>query len=239
MYILRSNFFSLVGLSSALLFSMLLLSSCGDAAESADDNCGGHGDFHGDHCDCDTGYSASADGLTCEADQSTDNQTPGNENHDNGSTDSRDLVFNPSSSKGSVGENQDGSAVWIFEAMDGDSMLRFEFYSAYGAPTSPDTVEMTNTETDYSTCGTCVMLRTGCVSHGDHYDCTQTFMPRAQGQVKVSAIGGVVGAQFAGELKDIVLQQVSIGQDYTTTPVPGGEVLHIESLLFDVELEAL
>ena len=123
--------------------------------------------------------------------------------------------------------------------MDGGAILRLELYAAFGAPTSPGVVEMTSAETDYSTCGTCIMLRTGCVSHGDHYDCTQTFMPRAGGQVNISALGSSVGDRFTGELKDIVLQEVAIGQGYTTTPVAGGEVLNFESWTFDIQLDAL
>ena len=31
--------------------------SCGEnEVEPIGENCGGHGEFHGDHCDCDPGY---------------------------------------------------------------------------------------------------------------------------------------------------------------------------------------
>ena len=239
MICLPSRLASPFALFSSIFISLMMLTACGG---DTDETCGGNGVFHGDHCDCDAGFSPSADGLSCVADVDTDADTTDATNQNTDATDTSnatDLTFNASTSKASVGTNQDGSQVWIFEAMDGDKMLRLEFYAAYGAPTAPGVAEITDAETDYSTCGTCIMLRTGCVEHGDHYDCTKNFMPRAQGQIQMTAIGGTAGDQFAGELKDIVLQQVSIAQDYTTTPVAGGEELNIDSWTFDVSLETL
>ncbi len=236
---LQSNVFSKIVILPAVLMGMLMLAACGGDSADSDESCGGHGVFHGDHCDCDAGYSPSADGLSCEADEAPVDNNTGVDNQATDASDATNLTFNPASTKGSVGAAQDGSQVWIFEAMDGDAMLRLELYAAYGAPTAPGVAEITDSETDYSTCGTCIMLRTGCVAHGDHYDCTKTFMPKAQGQVEISAIGGAAGDQLAGELKNIVLQQVSIGQDYSTTPINGGEALNIESWSFDVSLDAL
>ncbi len=226
-------------LFSAIFLGILMLSACGGDTADADEACGGNGVFHGDHCDCDAGYSPSADGLSCEADEVAADDTSAGNNEASDFGDATSLTFNPSSTKASVGQNQDGSQVWIFEAMDGDAILRLDLYAAYGAPTSPGVAEITDAETDYSTCGTCIMLRTGCVSHGDHYDCTKNFMPKVGGQVEFTAMSGTVGEQMAGELKNIVLQEVSIAQDYSTTPVNGGEVLSIDSWAFDVSLEAL
>ena len=123
--------------------------------------------------------------------------------------------------------------------MDGASILRIELYAGYGAPTSPGVVDLTDAETDYATCGTCLMLRTGCVSHGDHYDCTATFMPRAEGQIQIDAIGSAAGEQLTGELKNIVFQQVSIGQNYATTPVANGDKMNLATWSFDVQLDAM
>lgn len=236
---LQSNIYSKVGLLPVIFLGMLMLSACGDDTTGTDETCGGNGVFHGDHCDCDAGYSPSADGLSCEADEVSADDTNAGDNQTSDVSDAANLTFNPSSTKASVGQNQDGSQVWIFEAMDGDAMLRFELYAAYGAPTSPGVAEITDAETDYSTCGTCIMLRTGCVAHGDHYDCTKSFMPKVGGQIEFTAISGTVGEQMSGELKNIVLQEVSIAQDYSTTPVNGGEALSIDSWAFDVSLEAL
>ena len=222
-----------------VMFSFVLgLTACGDTTtEENTVYCSGHGEWHGDHCDCDAGYIRSEDGLSCEPEElvTDDGQTGPSDN----TTEPTDLVFTASSAQGSVGNAQDGSKIWIVEAMDRDTILRIELYAGYGAPTSPGTVDITNVETDYATCGTCLMLRTGCVAHGDHYDCTGTFMPRAEGQVQVDAIGQEAGDQLTGQLKEIVFQQVSIGQDYTTTPISGGDQLRLETMSFDVQLGEL
>ena len=46
------------------LLGLTLNIGCDDTAKEAD--CGGNGEMHGDHCDCDAGYSPSEDGLSCE-----------------------------------------------------------------------------------------------------------------------------------------------------------------------------
>ena len=83
------------------------------------------------------------------------------------------------------------------------------------------------------------MLRTGCVAHNDHYDCTSTFMPKAEGEMHIDAIGAAAGDNLTAELKDLVFQEVTIGQNYSTTPVADGDQLHLEAWSFDVQLEAL
>ena len=223
-------------LVSLLSFTLILGTvGCGEnEVAPIGESCGGHGEFHGDHCDCDPGYTSSEDGLSCEPIESTETDPS-----DDTESDMSDLVFNPSNGQGSVGQAQDGSQVWLFEAMDGGSILRIELYAGYGAPTAPGIVNLTEAETDYATCGTCIMLRTGCVAHGDHYDCTGTFMPRAEGQVQIDAIGASAGDQLTGELQNIIFQQVSIGQNYATTPVANGDLMRMENWSFDVELDAM
>ena len=231
----RSNQFLGLPPTSALLAMLTLFSSgCGDVTDNtAEADCGEHGQLHGDHCHCDDGYTLSDDGSSCE--QSQVDATTGDSNSDQ----MADLTFSPTSSQGSVGEAQDGSKVWLFEAIDGGTILRIELYAGYGAPTSPGIVDITAKETDYATCGTCIMLRTGCVAHNDHYDCTGTFMPKAEGEMHIDAIGAAAGDNLTAELKDLVFQEVTIGQNYSTTPVADGGQLHLEAWSFDVQLEAL
>lgn len=223
-------------LRASVLLSVLtlLISGCGGTNDTDIAECGDHGELHGDHCHCDDGYTLSDDGSSCEQVQEVD-ATEDNSN----SNQATDLSFSPASSQGAVGDAQDGSKVWLLEAIDGDTILKIELYAGYGAPTSPGIVSITANETDYATCGTCVMLRTGCVAHNDHYDCTGTFMPKAEGEVHIDAIGSAVGESLSGELKDLVFQQVSIGQNYSTTPVANGDQLRLDTWSFDVELEAM
>ncbi|WP_181197578.1 hypothetical protein [Enhygromyxa salina] len=127
----------------------------------------------------------------------------------------------------------------MLEASDGDAVLTLEIYEAFGGPTSPAVVDITEAETNYATCGTCLILQTGCVAHEDHFDCERTFMPRAEGQVHLHVLGANAGEQFAGELLDLVFQEVSIGEDLQTEPVADGELLDLDAWAFDVQLDAL
>lgn len=40
-----------------------------DMGDGGDESCGGHGEWHGDHCHCDEGYIASEDEHTCVEDE--------------------------------------------------------------------------------------------------------------------------------------------------------------------------
>lgn len=156
---------------------------------------------------------------------------------DMGGGDIEALMFMPTLTQASTSKGSDGKAIWLLEASGDQAMLSFENYESFGGPTSPGTFPITSTETNYMTCGSCLILRTGCVAHGDHVDCDHTFMPRAQGDVRLDAIGTQVGERLAGELVSLVFQEVSIDQDFQTLPVMGGEVLHLADWRFDVLLQ--
>ena len=132
----------------------------------------------------------------------------------------------------------DGSRVWIVEAAHGDSILSFEIYEAFGGPTAPGDVEMTEAETSYETCGTCLVLQTGCVAHNDHFDCERTFMPRAEGQLRIDAISPNAGEQFSGEALGLVFQEVVIGDNFQTDVVSGGALIALDPWSFDITLVA-
>jgi hypothetical protein len=147
------------------------------------------------------------------------------------------LVFAPSDPKAATGESDDGKRVWRLEAVDDDMVLRLEIYEAFGGPVSPDVVEITAVETNYATCGTCVVFQTGCVAHDDHFDCDRTFMPREGGQIALTSLGAV-GAQLTGGLVSLGLQEVTIGADYETQVVSDGDTLDLDDWSFDVLLDA-
>lgn len=243
-----------------------------------DIECAGHGEIHGDHCDCDSGFTLSEDEQSCvlmDVDQGSDVPDEGyqapdmapeqdahhdhdmggepdmsqehdlGEQHDQGGIedmgeeDTQALMFVPTVMQASVGKGNQGKSVWLMEAATSDTMLSLEVHESFGGPTSPGTFPVTSTETDYATCGTCLIVRTGCVSHGDHVDCDHTFMPRAQGDVHIEALGAQAGERITGELVSLVFQEVSIGQDFKTLPVVDGEEFRLEDWRFDVQLLAL
>lgn len=150
-----------------------------------------------------------------------------------------ELAFSPSNVRAATGAADDGTQVWLLEASDGGALLALEIYEAFGGPTSPAVVDITDAETSYATCGTCLILRTGCAAHGDHFHCERTFMPRAEGQVHFDALGAGAGERLTGTVLGLVFQEVSIREDFQTELVEDGAVLHLDMWGFDVPLEAL
>ncbi len=264
-----------------LAFSFTLLSSgCADDAAA---DCGGHGELHGSHCDCDAGYAPSADGMSCvaastseaeglkggEAHSDHDHSDHEHSNHEEtgattqgsssaeeqgladeqGATegegsddeievgDEAALSFNPSTVQASSVTANDGTRAWMLEAVDGDVVLSIELYEAFGGLTTPGAAPLTSPETSYSTCGTCLILGTECVPHGDHYDCARVFMPRAEGEVRLDAIGAGDGQQLSGELLGLVFQEVTIAANYDTQIVAGGELIYLDMWAFDTTLQ--
>ncbi len=147
------------------------------------------------------------------------------------------LGFAPTDMTALTYREQDGTGVWLLEAADGDTLLTFEIYENYGGPASPGTFDLAEVDSSYKTCGTCLVLETGCTAHDDHVHCQRTFMPRAQGKVRLDAIGENPGDAFSGQLLSLVFDEVTIAQDFTTGVVPDGRVLHLEAWAFDTQLE--
>ena len=191
--------------------------------------CGGHGEMHGDHCHCDGGYALSDDGQTCVV-------APA----DHGGGDQGGAFsFIPRNPRAATGAARDGTQVWLLEAVDGDKVLEMAIYEAYGGPTSPTDIEMTEDETRYSTCGTCLVLRTGCIAHNGHFDCLRSFMPRAEGTIFLDELGAQPGGRLSGEMVDLVFQEVVIIDRGRTTVVTDGAVLDFDPWTFDLPLGSL
>ena len=139
---------------------------CGDSSDEA--ICGGHGDIHDGHCHCDDGFTISEDGKSCEEAQ---------ESNYGG-----DFIYSPSSVQAST-RTSNNDQVWLLEAIDGDVQLKIQIFDSYGGISSSGSITIDDVESNYATCGTCVLLQTGCVEHGNHYDCSTTYMPMEGGEV--------------------------------------------------------
>jgi hypothetical protein len=211
---LSSYRLAVTGLITALALLLTLGSGC-----VGDDDQHDHAD-HETHDDHDAGGDHDA-----------------HEREDAGDEDPRPFEFAPSSSQAATGQAPNGTNLWVLEALDDDALLELQFYEAYGGPSSPGTVDITGTETSYATCGTCVVLRTGCVTANQGFQCEKTFMPREGGEVRVDEIGSDEGDHLAGELVELTFREVTIADDYRTDTVSGGEALRLDSWAFDVELE--
>jgi len=205
-----------------LLISCTLGVGCGDSKDSI---CGGHGEMQDTQCECDPGFVPSADGSSCES-------APDSENFGG------DFFFEPSEVEAVTGTSNN-SQIWILDAMENDVQLRIEIYEAYGGISSPGTITIDDVETDYANCGTCLLLKTGCVEHGDHFDCSRTFMPTVGGEIRIEQIGTNAGDEFSGRLLGVVFQEVTISQDYQTVPVANGETIELAPWAFETLLDDL
>lgn len=236
---------------SSLTLALAGLTGCGD--DGGDLECGGFGTLHDDHCHCESGYVPSDDGLSCVPSEEAATDTGigdvgGGGGADAGAADTGtgsgsggqdSLTFVPSETLAATGTAEDGSRYWLVSSVDGDSMLNLELFEAFGGPSAPGVVQLGSDDTDYALCGTCIVLQTGCESHGDHFHCDKTFMPRAEGEMDVAAIGTAAGERLTAELRGVVFREVQIASDFTTTTVPGGDVLALDAWSFDAELQGM
>lgn len=238
---------------TALIFITTLGPGAACATDDAEQACGGNGEYHGDHCHCDPGYVLSKDEQSClpaetGSDDSTDADTADPTGTDGGATDTTDtdsegtdsdaeegLVFAPEEIRAFT-DLVDAERLWVLEAVEGPRVLSLEIYEAFGGPTSPTTVPLTAEETSYATCGTCLLFRDGCEAHGDHFHCERTWMPEPGGTITLSALGTSAGSLFAGVIEGVTLREVSIADDYTTTPVSGGETIVLSTWSFETAL---
>jgi hypothetical protein len=61
------------------------------------------------------------------------------------------------------------------------------------------------------------------------------FMPMAGGTFTLSTLDPAVGGHFAGEVNDLVLQEVTMDpMNLVTTPVPGGKRTCLPHYVWDV-----
>lgn len=198
--------------TNSILLPLLTLTLGVGCAEDAPNDviCGGHGEMHGSHCHCDSGFTLSEDGNSCEAASDTDSIEYGG-----------DFVFEPSEVHASTDVNNNAQ-FWILQATDEDVQLKIEIYEDYGGLSSPGNITLDAVETNYATCGTCLLLQTGCNAHGDHFHCERTLMPMVGGEVNIDEIGRNSGDVFAGQLLGVIFQEVTIDQNFQTQPVDNG-----------------
>ena len=120
-----------------------------------------------------------------------------------------------------------GEQVWGYVGLDEFPYHRIyvDNYAHHGGPTTPGTYDFTSTSTSIYTCGLCVT-----VYRGD-----TIFMPTAGGTFTLTTLDPAVGGHFAGEVNDLVLQEVTMDPaNLTTTPVPGGKRTCLPHYAWDV-----
>jgi hypothetical protein len=85
---------------------------------------------------------------------------------------------------------------------------------------------------NYADCGLCLLIEMGCGNPQE--PCAKTFYADA-GSVELTAIGG---DQFAGKLTNVVFREVTVDEEFRSTPVAGGETWCLGEYAFDVQLDA-
>ena len=89
----------------------------------------------------------------------------------------------------------------------------------YNGPSAPGTYQLDGS--NYADCGLCVLVYKGCVEANGGMQCQKYFYAE-QGTVQINELGGA-GSTFDVELQNMELVEVTIDQNFTSTPVAGGE----------------
>lgn len=236
-----------------LTLTLFALAGCGGDGGGGDDPpvCDGRGSLHEDHCHSDPGFTLDpADDLRCvpvEADAGVDaapepepDAAPDPEPDAGPEPEPEALDFDPETVRASTLLDDDGEQVWLIEAVDGSHVLRLENYAAFGGPTAPGRIAISEAEANYADCGLCLLLQADCVAHDDHFHCGPTFMPvPGVGEVELTAIGAAEGEAFAARVSGIELREVTIDpRTYATAAVPGGRRLRLAEWSFEATLTA-
>jgi len=103
--------------------------------------------------------------------------------------------------------------------------LTLEFFPSSGGPTQPGihTIGGSN----YSNCGLCILIKTYTENAST---LNKTFYAKS-GVLDITSMAEE--GNFTGSIQNLLLMEVTIGQDFTSVPVPGGESWCISNLDFD------
>ncbi len=223
--------------------------------------CGPHGEAHGDHCHCHSGYHLDGDGTGCVA---MDGGTPVKQGRDAGAAPSLDSgvaleadasvsldagsLQDPDAGSGPPSlrfermsaeiryQTDENGGVWVYSARGGTMRLSVENYEALGGLGATGVRTVGAAETDYALCGICVVLSTECTVQG----CSKVFMPEVGGQISITQLGTAQGQRFAGSLDSLVFREVTIDRaSYETRTVAGGDRFALEMHTWDEAIPAL
>ena len=106
---------------------------------------------------------------------------------------------------------------WLFEATNDDlsEFVNISSFVNWQGPTVPGVYNLSGI--NYRDCGLCLLAGTNC-SGGS----CETLYYAHEGTVEVTSTGTEDGVTVAGALRNVVFEEVTIGDDYTTTRVPNG-----------------
>lgn len=105
--------------------------------------------------------------------------------------------------------------------------LQISFFHFMGGMEAPG--NFTFTGENYADCANCAMMFTGCTSNG----CSTKFLAES-GTLNLTTMNG---SQIGGTLTDMRFTEITIDQNYVSTPVPGGETWCVPSYSFNTPVQ--
>jgi hypothetical protein len=137
----------------------------------------------------------------------------------------------PMMEQAQYGTTHDGGDLWVYEATSVPFTVKIENYSEYGGPTMTGTYTLRTEDSDYASCGFCLLLRRG----------NERYLPviSAGQTVTITALSKVTGERFAGTVNQpLEFRQVTINpQTFATTDVPNGKRLLAAGFTFNAVLQ--
>lgn len=126
----------------------------------------------------------------------------------------------------------------IFQAMTAEpepiDILMVELWAGLGGPSDVGTY--TITDENYSSCALCVLIEKGCTQDAEgNVACEQTFLATSGG-LQVDLYGDAAGESLAGTLTTVEAVEVTIGEDFVSTPVDGGDTWCLDDFDFSAEV---
>ena len=120
------------------------------------------------------------------------------------------------------------SGGWQFAAADENTtaFLNVASFVNWDGPTTPGTYTLTGI--NYKDCGLCLLAGTGCQDG----TCEKLYYAH-EGTVDVTSAGLENGTVISGTLHNVVFEEVTIADDFTTTKVAGGKTWCFDTYTFN------
>lgn len=110
-------------------------------------------------------------------------------------------------------------------------VLNLELVEANGGATAPGTFVFD--DANYSACGNCLTIWLGCDENLGN--CQKKFLVQ-EGTLQIDTFGES-GGTLAGHIEDAVLVEVTIGEDFVSTPVANGETWCLDRYEFSTTIQ--
>ena len=118
-------------------------------------------------------------------------------------------------------------------------VLSITNFTSDGAPSKTGTYDIKSKDTSLADCSFCFLVETDCTKdQSGERSCDMAFMPMEIGSYTLKQLGKGLESPFKGNLNEVVLQEVTIGEDGKTTPVEDGETWCMDGFEFSGNLPA-